>query len=245
MKKLLSPLFALLICLTVQHADAQQEHAVIQIPIGALQAAYRASFGNNPDFSNYTQLALAINRCKAQYFPNASGGFWNGVITENNADHSQDSYSIVTIGQGSFPRNPQAAPKRFLKDVFQAAIGRPADLDSYPDLAVALDRYNQQYIHCSGGFWNGEHAMLNGADTRGIVWVQSPNEPQNIPVSELVASFQSRMQRSPNFSVWGDMALAVTGWIQDHEPGKALGGFWDGEQTNPPPNTVYGVVLVR
>jgi hypothetical protein len=245
MKKALFLLLTLFISLTARHAAAQQSHGLVYIPVGALRAAYRASFGHNPDFHKYAQLAIAINRCKSQYFPDAAGGFWNGQVQVNNADRSQDTFTIVTISKGPFPRNPQGIAIGALKEIFAGGIGRPPDLAFYPDLALSIDSYQTKAIHCSGGFWDGEQTVENGTPAYQLVWTTSINSPQAIPAAQLAASFAARSNRAPDFAGYADMARAVTFWIEDHEKGRALGGFWNGQQTNSGAGTTYGIVLVR
>jgi hypothetical protein len=245
MKKASLVLLALLLSLTARQADGQQAHGIVEIPIAQLRAAYRASFGQNPDLGNYAELALAINRAKGQYFPGAAGGFWNGMVTQVDDNRDHDTFSIVTIGKGPFAQNPQSIPVRALGGAFANVFGRRPALGDYQDLAVSIDRFQAQTLHCSGGFWNGEQPLLNGLPSYGIVWIASANGPQNIPVAELAASFEAKSQRAPNFNVYADMAFAVTCWIGDHEKGQALGGFWNGEKARSDQGMVYGIVLVR
>ncbi len=237
-------LLTFLVAVCMQHAVAQ--NGTVNIPLGALQAAYRTAFGSDPDFQNYGQLALAINRSKSQYFPGSVGGFWNGRITPNPADHSQDMYSIVTIGPGAAKWNPQEVRLRDLRAIFGGAFGRLPDFDSDQDLALAIHRFQgQNSVPCAGGFWNGEQAVIEGHDTFGIVWVASATAPQKILTTQLAASFQARTQRAPDFASFADMAFAVSCWIDDNQPGQALGGFWNGEQAGTGADKAFWIVLVR
>jgi hypothetical protein len=243
MKKASLILLTLFVSLT--YAVAQQAHVIVNIPAGALKAAYRGSFGQNPDFGNYRQVALAINRAKSQYFPGAAGGFWNGVVTQNDGDRNHDTFSIVTIGKGPFERNPQQVPIKAFNGPFWTAFGRRPDFLNYRDMSLAIDKYRSQIADCAGGFWDGEQTVVDGVPCYEMVWTQSPEARNNILVAQLAASFARRAQRPPDFRVYGDLALAITGWIQDHIPGKALGGLWDGEQNGSGPGAAYGIVLVR
>jgi hypothetical protein len=245
MKKVSYFLATFMVFVTARFAGAQQSDAVVNIPVAQLRAAYRASFGHDPNLGVYEQLALAINRSRDQYFPGAVGGFWNGVVNQNGADHSQDTYSIVTIGQGRFGENPQRIPLKALGAALASVVGRPPNFAAYSDLALSIDRYQAQSVHCSGGFWNGERAFVGGVPAFGIVWVSSAAPPQNVPVEQLIGSFAARTQRQPNFAVYGDMAFAVTCWIEDHEKGQALGGFWNGEKVRSDAGMVYGIVMVK
>jgi hypothetical protein len=238
-------LLTLFASLAVRHAVAQ--NGTVNIPLGALQAAYRSSFGSDPDLGQYGQLALSINRARSQYFPQSAGGFWNGTVNADpGGDHGKDTYTIVTIAPGSFPQNPDGVPLRDLRAVFGGALGRLPDLDDYADVALAIHRwYRSQNMQCAGGFWNGEQSIIHSHDTFGVVWVTSPNASQNIPAAQLAASFQSRTQRAPDFSVYADMAFAVTCWIADNQPGQALGGFWNGERSGSGPGLAYTIILVR